>query len=276
MRKHFLLAANGGEKAEKSFHRLVRSGKDAVPFLLIQLRRPNVEKSDLARKALIAIGDKALPLLLENLADTNYRFSANVAEILGEIGNRKAQSSLMVAARHGNGTLRSAAIFALGKLGDTLAVPIFLSGLDDTNAVIRASSARALGNFSDLRAVPKLFSLLSDSNLNVRTATELTLMRFPRDTVAAFALSRIDSAQSFEKHHIIMVLGATGTKTALAKLEELLQSQDFYVRGFACEALGFFRGKHEIANRIKRALWDNSGFVRMKARVALAKLKTEP
>ncbi|RKZ32736.1 hypothetical protein DRQ33_05365 [bacterium] len=276
--RHWHLLASAGdirlyEKREKAYEKLVKSDEDAVPYLITQLGRKNIRKVRTAERALRDIGETAVPHLIEALADTNDKIASLAASILGRIGDKRALPSLMVSARHGSIGLRASACGALGSFNDTSAVPVLIDALDDTIPSVRRKSALSLGKIKSPIAIDKLFTLLDDSVYSVRYTAESALAKIGTEKLLRLALEKIDSAKPLEKYHIIVLLGATRMKEALTTLERLLQAQDHYVRGFACEALGYFRGDWEVANMLKRALWDNSEFVRMKAQRALDKFR---
>ena len=276
--QHWFLLASAGDvrlyhKRDKALKNLCKSGEDAVPYLITQLGRKNIRKVINAERVLVKIGEPAVPYLIEALADTNKKIASISAQILGSIHDKRALPPLMVAARHGYIGLRASACGALGKFGDTSVVPILIDALSDTIPSVRRQAALSLGRIGDPRAIEPLFDVLDDSVYSVRYTAEYALEKIDTDTLLKIALARVDSARPLEKYHLIVILGSTRSDTALKILEKYLQDQDYFIRGFACEALASFRGDWRVANMLKRALWDNSEFVRMKAGSALDRFK---
>ena len=276
--RHWFLLASAGDvrlykKGEKARKKLARCGEKAVPFLISQLGRKNIRKVREAERALRAIGDDAVPYLIMALADTNKGIASLSARILGSTHNRDAVPPLMVAARYGYPGLRASACYALGKLGDTAAVPILIDALTDTIASVRRLAALSLGRLKDERAIEPLFSLLSDSSYAVRYTAQNAISKIDSKKALEIALAKVDSAEIPEKYHLIVLLGALKDEDALPTLEKFLQDTSPQIRGFACEALGYFRGNWRVANMLKHSLWDNSPFVKMKAENSLDRLK---
>ncbi len=276
--KHWFLLASAGDvrlyaKGAKARKKLAKSGKKAVPFLITQLGRKNIRKVLEAERALRKMGDDAMPYLIMALADTNKGIASLSTRILGSVGNKDAIPPLMVAARYGYPGLRGSACYALGRLGDTVAVPILIDALTDTIASVRRLAALSLGRLGDKRAVEPLFALLSDSSYAVRYTAQNAIAKIDTRKALDIALEKLDSANIPEKYHLIVLLGAIKNEDALPTLEKLLQDSDPHIRGFACEALGHFRGNWRVANMLKHSLWDNSPFVQMKAENALGKIK---
>jgi len=278
--RHFFLLASAGDvrlydKGKDAFNNLVKAGDEAVPYLITQLGRKNIRKVITAERALTEIGDDAVSNLIEALADTNKRIASISASILGNIGNRDALPSLMVAAQHGYSGLRGSACSALGDFRDTVAVTVLINALGDSIPGVRRAAALALGIIGTRRAIEPLFALLADTVYSVRYTAEGALTKIKHPKVRLIALASVDSAESPEKYHLIVVLGSTKSLEALDALEKYLQDADYHIRGFACEALGYFRGNWKVANMLKRTLWDNSEFVKIQAEKALNRFRKQ-
>lgn len=278
--RHLFLVASAGDvrlypKAEKARKKLAKCGKKAVPFLIEQLGRRDIRNVREAENALRSIGKPAVPYLIAAMADTNEDIASTSAMILGDIADKGALPTLLVTARHGYPKLRAASCNALGKLGDTSAVPILIDALRDSIPSVRRNAALSLGKLKNVKAIEPLFALLRDSSYSVRYTAQEALTQIDTRKATEIAISKVDSAQGSEKYHLIVLLGALKDELVLPVLERYLQDQDQYLRGFACEALGHFRGNWRVANLLKRSLWDNSPFVRMKAYNALDNLSDD-
>lgn len=278
--RHWFLLASAGDvrlygRRDYARKKLVKAGEDAVPFLITQLGRKNIRKVREAERALKKIGKDAVPYLIEALADTNHSIASLSARILGSIGDHRAVAPLMVAARYGYPGLRASSCYALGRLRDTSAVPILIDALSDTLKSVRRLAALSLGKLKDVRAIEPMFALLADSFYSVRYTAQNAIANIDSRRAFELASARLDSAGLPEKYHLIVLLGAIGEEDALPILEKLLQDSDHRIRGFACEALRYFRGNWQVANMLKRSLWDNSPFVRMKALNALRRIKSK-
>lgn len=275
----FILASAGNvklyAKAEKALTKIVKEGENAVPFLISQLDRKNIRKVITAERSLKQIGKAAVPLLIRALADTNESIAYMSASILGDIRDKRAILPLMVAAHHKSPTIRGSACDALGKLGDTSAVNVLVQCLKDSIPGVRRKAALALGKIGDVRALLPILPLLWDEQYSVRYTAENAIANMQPDSVFNIVSALLDTASAPAKYHLIVLLGRTNKKDAITKLQILLHDSDIWIRGYACEALGYIRGDWQVANMLKSALWDNSLFVKMKSLRALEEIKAK-
>ncbi len=260
-------------EGKKAFENLISAGSDAAPYLISQLGRSNPNKHDKAMEILINIDKNAVPYLIESLSDTSNRVSSSVAKLLGEIRDKRAVPSLKLAAMHGNADLKSNSCWALGQINDKTSTAILVGALTDQSSYVRLSAAHALGNLKSNNSIEPLFKLLSDVNYSVRLAAFDALSRMPYKQIAEISTNRIEISEPPEKYFLIVLVGTCDNDDSLNTLEPLLQSTDQFIRGFTCEALSYRRGNYRAANLLKKALWDSSPFVRMKARNSLFKIK---
>jgi HEAT repeat protein len=203
--------------------------------------------------------------------------AAFAADLLGETGAPKAAVPLMLAAKSSSAKVRSAAVGALGSCGDTAATPLLIEALSDSAPVVRRKAAFSLGKLKDKRGITPLIPLLGDSCGFVRYSASYALSRIGDGEASEKLIARFstDPKDRLEKYLIIETLGRLKDKKSLSLLLDLMDDQSYLTRGFACQALGHFRGKYEVANALKRSLDDSSGFVRMMAREALEAMRLE-
>ncbi len=258
---------------KRAYENLVSAGSDAAPYLISQLGRSNPKIHDKAMEILINIDKNAVPYLIESLSDTSNKVSSSAAELLGEIGDKRAVPSLKLAAMHGNEDLKSNSCWALGQINNKTSTAILVGALNDQSSYVRLSAAYALGNLKSINSIEPLFKLLSDVNYSVRLAAFDALSRMPYKQIAEISTNRIEISEPPEKYFLIVLVGTCDSDNSLNTLEPLLQSTDQFIRGFTCEALSYRRGNYRAANLLKKALWDSSPFVRMKARNSLFKIK---
>ncbi|MGE5190465.1 MAG: HEAT repeat domain-containing protein [Gemmatimonadota bacterium] len=148
-------AANDEEK-DTALALLARFGAAATrPLLDRLLNEPEAAR----RRALIAmttrLGPAAVPAIVEKMGHPKWYFVRNLCVILGDIGDRRAVSSLMRAASHADARVRREAILAVGKIGAPEAVPalgkilleesLFSAGRDDQVRIDAASALYRIG-----------------------------------------------------------------------------------------------------------------------------------
>ena len=279
LRHEFLILSAGDieYRSEKPAARkkLVGQGKRAVWLAIgyIGRKSPNIEMA--IASVITGVGEDAVEPLTYVLTRPDEDEAAFAAYLLGKIGSEKSAVPLMLAAKSSGERLRSVAIGALGNCGDTLAVPILIEALADTMPSVRRKAAHSLGQLKDVAAARALVPLLGDSCANIRYAASYAIASIGDSSVATLLLERFksDSIDEIERFHIVETLGLLHSRRALPLLFELLEDPSFLDRGFACQALGHFRGNYEVANALKRSLHDASGFVRMMAGAALKSIQ---
>ena len=110
---------------------------------------------NLAKKHLTNIGSKAVPLLLKNLPLDDPDFIIHTLNILGEIGDASAISSIrkLLHAQPRDANIRFAAYEALGMLPLGRGAYALAGGLTDSVENVRAAAAKAInGAFSEVLA----------------------------------------------------------------------------------------------------------------------------
>jgi HEAT repeats/HEAT repeat len=180
-------------------------GPWAVPFLRDALDDEDHLVSGAACDALLAIGEDALPRLLESLDsdDAGKRArSAKAISVLG-VGGKDAVAATRPLIRRMHDpdpVVRLRATQALWCVGPDPreAVPAFLAALSDPDAPVRAEAAEGLGRLasSGPEAVAALARALKDPDANVRAEAAEALQKVgpaARDAVPALSEALKDS-----------------------------------------------------------------------------------
>lgn len=100
--------------------------------------------------------------LIARLKNSNPKIRREVADILGDAGDKKAVKYLIPLLKDENEYVRQAAARALGKLKDKEAVEPLIDRLRDSDINVRFFSIWALGEIKDNRAIKPLTTLLLD------------------------------------------------------------------------------------------------------------------
>ncbi|MBZ0285113.1 MAG: HEAT repeat domain-containing protein [Anaerolineae bacterium] len=171
----------------------------AVPALIATLSDSNPAVGEAVFNALLQIGSRAVPELVDALPNTDRDTRRDIANLLGQIGDPRAvpmlartlwdkEPSVMQAAlrafqmigegaipglitllQHKDEKLRIAAAWALGEIGNREAVPALIKTLEDRrSAALRQQAADALGRIGDAEAVNALSRALGDREKEVR------------------------------------------------------------------------------------------------------------
>ncbi len=236
--------------------------------------------------------------------DPSLRVRAEAAFALGQIGSRRAVTSLRFATRDQTDPIvRGRAIEALGKIGDPAGVgpvagfltapepelsreaAIALWRLNDSTAVLpllegvkskddwtRAYSAYALERTSDpARVVPALQKLLNDPAIHVRAYAARALGRQRAPTAIGPLLEAWADRDPRVRTVAVRSLGTLADSAALPQVLSALRDPDPNVRETAATAAGALRSR-DAAPALKNALKDGDGGVRLAAARALAAL----
>jgi HEAT repeat protein len=117
-------------------------------------------------------GPGAVGLVLAATGDEHASVVEAAAAALGELGNRRAVSKLIVVAtEHRDPLCREAAVAALGAIGDRRGLPAILTALNDKPAV-RRRAVIALAPFDGPEVDGALERALADRDWQVRQAAE--------------------------------------------------------------------------------------------------------
>ncbi len=126
---------------------------------------------------------------LREASDPSQR--VNAAEVLAQLGDRRATKPLVGALNDSDPAVRRAAALALGQLRDHQAVPPLLKVLQTgSDPSVRGAAAFALGLIEDRTAVEPLIKTLKDPDASVRISSAIALGRLgdPRAVEPLLAL----------------------------------------------------------------------------------------
>ncbi|MEN6610226.1 MAG: HEAT repeat domain-containing protein [Methanoregulaceae archaeon] len=173
--------------------------------LIRMLDNPNKEVQINAAQALVAMGERAIPALIESFADENRDIRSGAAETLVQMG-QPAVYLLIAALQDTRPEVRAGAARTLGRMGDTQAISPLIQSMSDTSSSVRIASAEALGYLGDPIAVEPLLRALKDADGNLQRAA-------------------------------LRALGYIGDERAVTSLIDEMGNEDYSVRTVAIEAL---------------------------------------
>lgn len=182
---------------------------------------------------------RAIPGLLNALAQSDERICRRAAHALGKIGDPSTISKLFIRLISESGAIRRAVANALVRFG-SVATEGFLDELSHHDLRIRDISAWALGEIGDSEAVSGLIGCLSDNDAGVRRTAIESLIRIGSPSVSGVMLS--------------------------------LKHDHWNVRMSAAGILGNIRGNSAVDPLIYVAKHDDNGEVRKIAVEALGKI----
>lgn len=208
--------------AAKALGRIKDSG--SVPALAPLLQDKVKAVREEVSTALAAIGESAMPALLEALTHHDWLVRLHAVEALGKTASREAVQPLLTTLFNDtDSAVREDAVRALGSIGDPGAVEYLFTAMHEP--ALRTLAIEALGRIGDRRAVPVLIDVVRGTN---PPATARTVAgcgdAWSEETVAQATAVR--------------ALGLLGDDSALATLTGALESTT--TRAEAAEALARF------------------------------------
>lgn len=145
------LHARLGALAEAEFHATVEAL--CALFYVDTHDRPDLEPAvERAVEALVAVGPRAVPDLLEFMRGSDLKSHFALARVLGAIGRPALPALRRVITTEDEPWGRSFALFALGKIRDVAvreALPEVVGSLRHPDKEVRDSAARTLGKIAD-------------------------------------------------------------------------------------------------------------------------------
>jgi HEAT repeat protein len=183
--KEFCIGLLGKLKSKKSVPLLLELAKDknfkrryvvfsalgeiqdeqAVDTIIDALKDPKEDVRKYASRALIKIGPKAIPKMMERYKTEDENTRGYLIRAFGELRNNQPEDILIEAL---NGPNKIDAIWALGKSGTKKSLPSLLELLNSKDYKIRIQACQALGDLNQPEAIPYLRKSLHDKEVLVR------------------------------------------------------------------------------------------------------------
>ncbi len=208
---------------------------------------------------------------IDQLADARRQVRLDASHALVQIGGA-AVDPLLNRAAAGSDSLRYIAAQILGQIGDRRAIPFLKSLLGNDNRHVREQAVRALGQLDDSRLHATLASVLSrDSAPEVRGAAAWSLGNL-RDTTAVPALVRaLADTIPAVRRQALAALQFLWTSDAAAAALAALRDRDANVRYVAAQLLGHHR-THRALDALCLALTDDNLWVRVESARTLGRI----
>lgn len=190
--------------------------------------------SDRIYKAVVSVGEQAVPVLLGRVHDDNKQLREYVIAALGTLKAVDAISPIGEVLAQKSLERRYVAAWALGEIGDVAAVPALVSSLADANSEVRRYATRALIKLNKLAVMP-LIAYLADAEGEGAAAA----IRALGDIVDKRALDvLLAQAEGVQRAEAFLALGKLRDARAELTLISGLEDSDSQVRMNAAMALG--------------------------------------
>ncbi len=242
------------EQAQPAESTLVAMGEKAVPYLMDKLITQDAREKWTLIRILGKIGKPAVLPLIGRLESQNKDEAEISVRILGDIKDTSAVRPLIKLLNKDNYNLRSNVCESLGKIGDKSAFEDLNARMQDSVEAVRKSASVALGRIKDNRAIPYLIRGLSDPHYSVRMTSANSMVELGEPSVKPVLLL-LSNSPGEPLYLAIEVLGRLKSKPAVIPLINKLKDQDWATRAFAVEALkeiGDPRGIRAIAELKKK------------------------
>lgn len=164
---------------------LLTIGEPAVPPLIELMKHPGEVEKEIADKLLKQMGSLAVNDLIAVLGEKDPVVQIRASEVLIHIGSPSVASLIAVletgienqASQHDLDTTWRA-VMILGEIGDRRAVETLIVALSHEEPVVRMLAVEALGNIGDRAAIAPLVELLSDWQTRHRAAGVLEKLKW--------------------------------------------------------------------------------------------------
>lgn len=185
---------------------------------------------------LVALGDRAMPVVEQMAQDTKWFVVRNAVAILGAIGDARAVELITTTLAHTDSRVRREAILALARVGGEDAGMLVYGMIEDTDPAVRRAAALAAGELKVDRALRPLLALLeseSDQDVVVGVLHSLGRLGDP-GAVSAIEKRAVTSFFSRPKTEVRIAayraLHGIGTPRAKGLLALALEDKDPDVR----------------------------------------------
>jgi HEAT repeat protein len=237
------------DQAQPAESTLVAMGEQAVPYLMEKLDTQSAREKWTLIRILGKIGKPAVVPLIGKLDNPNKDVTELSIRILGDIKDTAAVQPLITLLTRDNYNIRSDVCESLGKIGDISAFQDLSLRMGDSVEVVRKSAAVALGRIKDDKAIPYLIQGLSDIHYSVRMTSANSLVELGEPSEKPLLLL-LDNSTGDALYLTIESLGKLKSKQVVTPLIAKLRDRDWATRAFAVEALeqiGDTRGIRAIA-----------------------------
>jgi len=255
-----------------------------------------------SRKALIALGIKAVPRLLSKLDTRDAREMLEITEIfkgigesaveslisvlrsddgfarrlaircLGEIKSDKAVWSLQAMAQHRDFRTRVETMTALGNIGSPAASAAVQTGLNDSIELVATAAAAACGKIKKDIDPNALLAVLTHRYYGVRYAAARSLALIGESVIAPVS-AYLDSSDDINaKCFAILSLAVKGSEKSVRTLSRFAESESWQVRTAVADALGMTKVRKAEPILKKMIAKENHPLAAAKAKAALALL----
>lgn len=162
-----------------------------------------------------ALGETAVPVLLDLMNDSRWFIIRNICAILGTIANREAHAALVKCLHHPDFRVRKEAIRSLAQLGGHEAEAAILGILRGTDTALYPQAIASLGGMKSRKSLVELMKIVFARDMFLKS------LSLKLDALAAIALIGDRQAAPYlakllEERHLLAAVRGKQFKTAIA------------------------------------------------------------
>jgi len=243
-------------------------GEEGAPALLWLSLAKSRTVRDNASKAILELGDKAVPTLEHALGDGSSEIRAQAVRFLVALNNRDSLPRLWRMARDDSARVRAVVAAALGTLADPGSVEALKRMMRDRSSQVRARTAESLGRIGGAGSAEAVAPGLRDRSAGVREKTTAALVGIGEAALGALKKA-LESKDAEFRTRAADVAGHIDAPGAVDLLLDALSDIAAKVREAAVKGLGR-RGQARATANLLRMLHDVTTDVRVAAIEALA------
>jgi HEAT repeat protein len=254
-----------------------------VADLVDELRDPDAHVREVARRELVALGEKAVAPLVALVTGGEPASRAEAVQVLAALGPvaRSAAPALVERVGSEKGPARLPFLRALGEIDPAgsaaTAVPILLAFLEDQVPSTRLEAAAALRSFGPAASkfAPDVLAKIPSADPALRRALLETVRAMGVDA-ASYVIDLYAKGGDGQTKWLVGVVNELGEAIVPAAVKKLA-SEDKNVRAAAVQALGAVGSAGRGATpHLVAALKDEAGVVRRRAAEALGAVGADP
>ncbi|MGE3074066.1 MAG: HEAT repeat domain-containing protein [Dehalococcoidia bacterium] len=171
-----LLIALQGPHRDAAEETLAEIGADGVPYILPMLGSPELGRS--AARVIQAVGETALPALLDAAEKRNSGLLPAVLQLIGRVGAARMAPYVATFLESESGEARYAAIVALGDLGDPRGEEELIKLMDSPDTITAGLATLALGRTRSARAFELILPRLGEGDRRLQYANAAAIGNF--------------------------------------------------------------------------------------------------
>jgi HEAT repeat protein len=241
------------DEVEPSKKALIEMGERAIPQMLTKLDTRSARETHTVVDIFKGIGEVAVPPLIKKLKSRDDYVRRLAIRCLGDIKSPKAIDELAKYADHNDFRTRSGVMHALGQIGDPSASYIVTLGLNDNDELVATSAAVACGKILEGIDPMALIYALSHSYYGVRYSAMNSLVKLGEKSLEPLIEYIETHPRDISVGYAIEALGKIGDKDGINALKKTMKSNTWTIRAHTAQALGEInQGKAEKI--LKKAL----------------------